>query len=291
MGLKTIATLRPSLFYLLYNHGLVAPERLVWALYYQLIGSWDDTPGFTQILLAFDDGLRGPIQRLRDALGELDEEPLGHLLLEQSLLSPEQYLAARSLKCVFTQTYLGKILILQDLIEQDQLESALLFPYFRLPEPGARSAALCRIMGLIERRLWLRDYLSRADAESLGLPGRNQLPPSMALLADLMALNGDLPWPLLKLVRPQIPDCFEPFKRMLKAQNIAPESLYATGSTLRAPAIRCVQANLLTHRRLNNLLLHQLRSQLPTGRIESGPGHDSLNRELEEIEKRSIEKN
>lgn len=242
------------------------------------MGSWDWTPRYTQILLAIDDHLRGPLLELRHELGELDEEPLGHLLLESGRITPGQLHLARNLHKAFPQVYLGKILIVQGVLDEDGLEQTLLQPYFR--PPGDEFMLRRSALGIFERRLWLGGHLSRSDAEGLKLQKAQALPDSLRPLAELMTLNGELALNRLEYLA-ETPFATARLRNLLAELGIHDPELLRRLSDERYPVLRLGESDLIPRLRLNNLILHQLRSQLPAVRIQgqseaTGPRRFSL---------------
>lgn len=270
--------LKPSLFYLLHNYRLVASERLIWALYYQSLGNWNWSPSFLQILIAFDDSLSTKVMNLREQLGELDEEPLSHLLLDQGLLDESHFEEIRSLQRAFPHLYPGKLLIEQGLLTDEQLERLMLYPYFQVPaDSDERPDLVYAALKQMEKRLWLRDYLGRRDAESLGLLEHSHLPKVYLPLAELLVLNGDLSATQLQLLSPKprratpvATMLSHPLWNLLQSPGLASE--IAAGWTPESAdeplAIRLVNQGVISRSRLSNLILNDCYARLPEIRIQ-----------------------
>lgn len=257
--------LKPSLFYLLYNHHLVSAERLQWALYYQSLGNWDWTPSFFQILLAFDDSLVIQVQALRNEHGPLDEEPLPQLLLDSGAIDSTQFSQIRALQRGFPQLYTGKLLIEQGLLDRDRLEQLLLKPYFQPANPLERPDLVYAALKQMERRLWMRHYLSRRDAENLQLLQRTPLTESFQPLADLLVLNGDLSREQYRLIRSAGAGP-SPLENLLRSQGLvfADRRL----DPAEPPGLQLVQQQLISRTRLSNLILNDCYAHLPEIRIQ-----------------------
>lgn len=288
-GGRAFEILKPSLFYLLNNYGLFTSDRLVWALYYQMVRPWDQTPSYVQILQAFDDRLARHLLTFRQMFGELDEEPLAHLALEQGLIDVRQLELTQQLCQAEPQTYPGKLMIEHGFLTEDQLERLLLFPHFKIT-PEREEIFAFRGLRLMEQRLWLRGYISRPDAENLGLLTMMRLPLDLKPLADLLVLNGEMPTHLQSLICPNPPLTDDPLwhilelsglkqqasedvlQRFQNAKNLIqsadPET--AADSVNVAPnlALRLVESGLISQTRLSNLILLVMRAQLPKIRIQ-----------------------
>ncbi len=288
-GGRAFEILKPSLFYLLNNYGLFNSDRLVWALYYQMVRPWDPTPSYVQILQAFDDRLARHLLTFRQMFGELDEEPLAHLALEQGLIDVRQLELTQQLCLSEPGIYPGKLMIEQGFLSEDQLERLLLFPHFKIT-PEREEIFAFRALRLMEQRLWLRGYISRPDAENLGLLTMMRLPLELKPLADLLVINGDMPTHLQALICPNPPITDDPLwhilelsglkqqtseevlKRFQNAKNQVQSAHTQADSLEPNLALQLVESGLLSQTRLSNLMLLVMRAQLPKIRIQGATG-------------------
>lgn len=243
-----------------------------------MVRSWEKAPSYVQILQAFDDNLARHLMRFRQTFGELDEEPLAHLALEQGLIDTRQLQIAQKLWKAYPRTYLGKLMIEEGFMTEDQLERLLLFPHFRISPERAEVFAF-RGLRLMEQRLWLRGYLTRADAESLGLIEMMRLPLELKPLADILVLNGDMPAHLQPLICPDPPLSNDPLWRVLDDAGVhsGPMLDYLDHSLPlhQNLAVRLVEEGLMTPVRLSNLVLHVMRADLPQVRIQGVESYPS----------------
>lgn len=268
-----MSSLKPSLFYLLHNRRMVSVDRLRAALWYQLGRPWLSTLSFTQVLLAFND-LTSPL--LKDLhenwCNDLDEEPIGHLLLDHDCITPAELLKAHEMHMDLPYVYLGHILIHLGYTYREELEYFHRRPLFKRPHaPLEQKAARFKAMEFFRKRLWLRGYLSLEDMQRLELDQLESLPPSFRPLADLLVLNGDIPDSLIELM------CLTPVQRendpllsLLICQGYPPDVLLPKLARCMGPAdqdknlaILLVEKNLISKQRLNTLILSTYQALLP----------------------------
>ncbi|PKL77706.1 MAG: hypothetical protein CVV27_04775, partial [Candidatus Melainabacteria bacterium HGW-Melainabacteria-1] len=197
-----MSCLKPSLLNILFNRRMVEPERLKWALWYQFGRPRQACLSYSQVLIAFNDLSLWDLKRIREQWGpELDEEPIGQLLLDQGCISLSELLYAQELQKGLPRHYLGHLLIEQGFTYPQEIEHLLQRPMFKRPyAPFEQKAARLKALELLRYRLTMRDYLSFREITQLGLERLEVLPMSFKPLADLLVFNGDLPDYLVELM-------------------------------------------------------------------------------------------
>lgn len=264
--------LKPSLFYLLYNRRLVSPERLKWALWYQFGRPWDATLSYSQVLIAFNDLSLWNLKQIRETWGpELDEEPIGHLLLDHDRIGPAELLKVHQQHASEPRNYLGSLLIEQGYTYREELEYILKKPLFKRPHvPAEQRAARLRALELLRSRLWLRGYLSLKEIALLELDRLEALPLSFKPLADLLVLNGDLPDYMVELmcIAP-VPRAADPLLPLLTCHGYPPDVLLPRLSRDLVPAdldknlaLLLAEKGLISRQRLTGLILETYRAHL-----------------------------
>ncbi len=264
--------LKPSLFYLLYNRRLVSPERLKWALWYQFGRPWNATLSYSQVLIAFNDLTLLQLKQIREFWGpDLDEEPIGHLLLDHERIGPAELLKVSQLHASEPRSYLGGLLIQQGYTYREELEYILKKPLFKRPHaPPEQRAARIKAMELFRSRLWLRGYLSLKEIAQLELDCVESLPLSFKPLADLLVLNGDLPDFLVELmcVAP-VPRGNDPLLPMLTCHGYPPDVLLprlarelVAADLDKNLALLLAEKQMISRQRLTNLILETYRDHI-----------------------------
>lgn len=244
---------------------MVSPERLRWALWYQLGRPWLATLSYSQVLLAFNDLSQANLKEIRELWGpELDEEPIGHLLLDHDNIGVAELLKARQMQEELPHVYLGHILIHLGYTYREELEHFHRKPLFKRPHaPIEQKAARYKALECFRRRLWMRGYLSQQQIHALGLDSQDSLPLSFKPLADLLALNGDIPDTLIDLMcLNPIPRETEPLLSLLICQGYPPDVLLPKLGKCMLPgdedknlAVLLVEKGLISRQRLNTLIL------------------------------------
>lgn len=268
-----MSTLKPSLFYLLYNRRIVSPERLRAALWYQLGRPWLDTQSFADVLLAFNDLTPLELREIRENWGpELDEEPIGQLLLDNDCINLAQLLKAQAMQQELPNVYLGHILIHLGYTYREELEYFHKKPLFKRPHaPLEQKSARSKALEIFRKRLWMRGYLSLDEIAQLQLDHCDSLPLSFKPLADLLVLNGDLPDTLVDLMcLTPIPQHSEPLLSLLICQGYPPDVLLPKLAKCMTPgdedknlAVLLAEKGLISRQRLNTLILEAYRAILP----------------------------
>lgn len=190
---------RSSLFYLLLNYRLVSLERLIQALRYQVARESQLHLSFSQILIAFNDLSFEQLCGLREAFGELDEDPIGHLLVESGRIK------ARDLQRIRRQHPEGAIgahLLRAELIAPGERECL-----FRELD-SLCTANSVSVLEVLQRRhqamthfkqtLWDSELISPEDFRALGLWNLDYLPKRFKPLFDVLVLLGLFPASKLK---------------------------------------------------------------------------------------------
>lgn len=185
---------RHSLFYLLANYHLIPLERLAYALRYQVQRCQDLNLSFTQILVAFNMLHHQSLNQLRHDFGELDEDPLGRLLVDTGRISPQQLQAIKtqapatgaSLCPLLKQKFPTEIVDL--LNELTRLSEAKKENLLELVQKRHMA------MEHFKRGLFESNLLEPAQIEALDLSKLNYLPMRFKPLLDVLIMNGD--WPI-----------------------------------------------------------------------------------------------
>jgi len=268
-----VTVLKPSLLYILFNTRQVSAERLLWALHYQYGRPWTGSLTYSQILIAFNDLSPKKLTDLRETYGNLDEEPLAHLLLDQGFITHEQFLTIQTLRPAFGQTYIGDLLVKQAGVLRRQLEAVLFSPLLSAPlTPAGEILARRQAIKQFTQRLWQRGYFQAADLNALGIDRLEYVSRSFKPLADLLVLNGDLPEHLLPLLFNQaIQREAEPLLPLLSCAGYEPDTLLKAldarsepGDQHRNLALLLAEKNLISRRRLTDLILVTYRAVLPS---------------------------
>ena len=268
-----MSCLKPSLFYILYNRRMVSPERLRWALWYQFGRPWLTTLSYSQVLIAFNDLSLWDLKQIRETWGpELDEEPIGHLLLDHDRISLAEMLKAQEMQLELPHVYLGHILSYLGYTFREELEYFHKKPLFKRPHaPAEQKAARFKALDLFRSRLWMRGYFTQQEISLLELDRQDVLAPSFRPLADLLVLNGDLPDYLVDLmcVSP-VPRSSEPLLSLLICQGYPPDVLLPKLAKCMVPgdedknlAILLAEKGLISRQRLNTLILETYRAVIP----------------------------
>lgn len=269
-----MSSLKPSLFYLLYNRRMVSPERLRAALWYQLGRPWLSTLAFSEVLLAFNDLSAWQLKDLHENWSaDLDEEPIGHLLLDHDCITPAELLKAQEMHKELPNVYLGHILVHLGYTYREELEYFHRKPLFKRPHaPIEQKASRFKALEVFRKRLWLRGYLSYEEIVQMELDRQESLPLSFKPLADLLVLNGEIPDSLVELMcLTPIPRASEPLLSLLICQGYPPDVLLPKLAKCMSPAdegknlaILLVEKGLISRQRLNSLILDTYRAVIPT---------------------------
>lgn len=182
----------PSLFYLLANHGLVSLDRLVRALRYQAGRGSELSLSFAQILVAFNDVHHNSLTRLRDDYGELDEDPIGHLMVDMGHLSMRRLQALRAR----LSTPTASISPLLATGPSAPARDALLRDLEALCQVNSAQQSLqLRYMAMTQFKQKLLDsaLLDRQSFDALGIWDLEYVPLRFKPLLDVLVLNGE--WP------------------------------------------------------------------------------------------------
>ncbi|PKL76326.1 MAG: hypothetical protein CVV27_10820 [Candidatus Melainabacteria bacterium HGW-Melainabacteria-1] len=182
-----------SLFYLLANHRQVPLSKLVRALRYQTDRGPDLHLSFAQILIAFNDLHHNLLSQWRESQGELDEDPIGHLMVDLGYLAPEQLLhlrtqlaaSGRSVGPLLNQSaqVLGPAMMLAELESIVAAEGSAL----------ALSQLRPKAMDLFRRQLLSSGLLDQEAFRVLGLQALDYVPLRFKPLLDALVLLGA--WP------------------------------------------------------------------------------------------------
>lgn len=267
-----MSCLRPSLLYILHNRRLVSPERLKWALWYQYGRPWKASLTYSQVLIAFNDLSQFELRKLREIWGpDIDEEPIGQLLLDQDVIGLGELLQVQSQQLALPRTYLGGLLVDNGYTYRQEIEHALCRPLFKRPHvPIEQKAARFKALELMRGRLFMRGYFSLRDMARLELDLLEALPLSFKPLADLLVLNGDLPDHLVELmcVNP-VPRSADPLLALLTCHGYPPDVLLPRLAKDMLPidedknlAVLLVEKGMISRQRLSHLILEPYRTLL-----------------------------
>ncbi|MGV3526312.1 MAG: hypothetical protein ACO1RX_18985 [Candidatus Sericytochromatia bacterium] len=261
-------SLKPSLLFVLHNFRVVPAEQLWWALHYQFGRPWDASLGYSQILIAFNHLSPKKLVAVREIWGELDEEPIGHLLLDTGLISFNQLLKVQALRPAYPRTYTGQLLVRQDYISSEQIQSLLENNYFSPPTSRIEKLAARRHgLELLQQRLLMRELLTPALLERLGFRGASYLPVGCKPLADLLVMLGDFPDHLLPcMLEEPVALANEPLLALLIGSGYPPDTLLPKLASLHSPqdqgknlAVLLVEKGLISVQRLSHLILETYR--------------------------------
>lgn len=183
--------LRPSLFYLLANFRRVPLDRLIHALCYQSERLPELRLSFSQILIAFNDLHHAGLAALHADFGEVDDDPLGHLLVDTGRID------LNHLHRLQLQAHGASI---ATVMHQPNLTDAL-YDELSLIDAAASQRELAyevlqkrqMAMAFLKSRLSLSGLLSPEHFQILGLALLQYLPLRYKPLMDVMVLCGE--WP------------------------------------------------------------------------------------------------
>ncbi len=186
---------RSSLFYLLLNYRLVPLERLIRALRYQVSREAQLHLSFSQILIAFNDLKPEQLLALREAFGELDEDPIGHLLLETGRLTARDL---QRMRRKHPDGAIGLHLLREELIATGERECL-----FRELDSWCGNLTGHTVLEVLQRRsaamkhfqqaLWDSELISPEAFRALGLWNQEYLPKRFKPLYDALLLLGLFP--------------------------------------------------------------------------------------------------
>ncbi len=198
----------PSLFYYLNNHRLVKLERLIWALRYQIQRPLERQMSFVQILMAFNDLHHQAIANIRQHHPQLDEEPLGHLLVDRGYLSQCELDIARSHARVHQNIDISKSLLITGITRQATIQQALLSFEEQIAQASLGKVSILYLLRQREQALKLfvsrlleRKYLSLEQIKILGIDTFTHLPLMFKPLLDMLIMNADFPDYLAAVLR------------------------------------------------------------------------------------------
>jgi hypothetical protein len=179
---------------------LISEENFIKALRYQLHLKPDRFLTFPQVAIAFNYVNPQVIRHTLEHYPEMDQEPLGHLLLEDGLITAEEL--AESCQILWASPKpraIGTILQELDYISMAQIE-AVFDAYLHRFNPGqyilyeggtqlhnARQRASLKIRRLIIER----DWLNREQIQRLW-PQRDYLPLVYQPLGEMLVVKGDI---------------------------------------------------------------------------------------------------
>lgn len=183
--------LRPALFYLLANYRLVPLPRLIHALRYQLQRQPQLKLSFSQVLIAFNDLHHAALSQLQDDFGCLDEDPLGHLLVDTGRMElRELHRCQLQAHGASVATVLARAEGWTRLLEElDALEVALRQRERALDLLQRRDMG----MALFKQRLLQSGLIEPEHYQILGLSMLQYLPLRFKPLLDALVVCGE--WP------------------------------------------------------------------------------------------------
>lgn len=264
---------RPSLFYLLYNLQKVSPARLFCALHLQLENPWKYCPSFPEVLV--ESGLISlrALNDLRDAYGELDEEPLLHLLLDGGVLDLTEYVQIRDLHYFYPQRYVGDLMVSEQFLSEKEIRSFLsqaLRGFAHDPHIQNTDAYIFECRELVRQRLIYRGYFSPDEIQILNFLSGPYLALQDKPLLDMLVVNGDIPRDCLEvLLQDRLQWVSDPLLPLLGCRGFQLQSLmgfiqkYPLAEQGESLAVRLVQAGQVSHHRLREAIMGTYRAALP----------------------------
>lgn len=263
----------PSLFYYLYNHRLVKLDRLIWALEYQIQRPVERQMSFVQILVAFNELHHQALENIRLYQPPLDEEPLGHLLVDLGHLRQSELDIARSHAREHQHLDISKSLLITGLIRQDTIQTML--TGFQQEREQAQRGKISILYLLRQReqalrlfvsRLQERKYFSPLQIQALGLERLSHLSLKFKPLLDMLIVNADFPEYLAAVLkvehiaweRDPIWECLEHLSPALKATCSLP------ARSDMHPLLALQELGLLSIKDLNTAVLSHFQKMLQT---------------------------
>ncbi|HEY9839460.1 MAG TPA: hypothetical protein V6D23_03320, partial [Candidatus Obscuribacterales bacterium] len=183
--------LKPSLFHILANYRRVPLMRLVHALRYQASRLPDLKLSFSQILIAFNDLHHQTLTQIREEFGEIDEDPIGHLLVDSGRLD------AKDLQRLQLKSHgqcLASVLNMPEACEAlfDELEMLAVARHERVYAFEVLEKRQMA-MKMFKRRLFNSGLISADHFQTLGIGMLEYLPKRFKPLMDVLVLCGE--WP------------------------------------------------------------------------------------------------
>lgn len=220
--------LKHSLFYLLVNYHHLSLEKLVFALRYQVSRAQNLSLSFSQILIAFNLVHHQLLEDLSREFGELDNDPLGHLLVDSGRISIEQLQRLRAQNPAPGGSLVP--LLKQNLAYEIQALLQELEVICSLKQPSILQLLQKRqlAISLFKQRLWDSGWLEPGCYKTLGLDKLDYLPLRFKPLLDLLVMSGDYPEYLQSALLVEYVDFVdEPLLRLLCRPGLVESSVFS----------------------------------------------------------------